>query len=614
LTIRNTGSCTGSSSREINLSDARFGEALALHRAGRLEAAVAVYEEILAAEPDHTNALNNLGTCLIDFGRAEAAIDILSRGVALAPADADLLNNLGNALQRAHRAEDAVTHFEAASANDPDNAVIRLNLAKTLLRLGDYGRGVEQLDRARTLDPQSAPIAFADLLALPVIYESETQIETARARFENKLSALEAGSWALSDPAAEVGLSNFYLPYQGVNDRDLQERLAALYLKACPNLQFTAPHCASKPNIDGRKIRIGFVSAHLGSHTIGKLFRGLIQGLDPNVFETTVFHLGPDRRDADADLRSLSESVDGFVPVPSGLRHAQTLIASHETDVLYYLDIGMEPTSYFLAFARLAPVQCASWGHPVTTGIPNVDYFLSWSLHEPGSAAEHYSETLKLFEGFCTSYASPVFEERPPERAALGVPAGGTLYVCPQSLFKFHPADDALWGEILRRDPTGQLIIPGGQQMGWGRLLKERFERTVPDVADRIDVLPRLSGGDFLKLLQTADVVLDTPRWSGGSTSFEAFAAGKPIVTLPGEFMRGLFTVGLYRQMGLEELVPDSQDAYVDLAVRLGTDQTERARCEALVQDRSTLLFNNSETVETHSEFFRETLNGLGHG
>ena len=75
------------------------------------------------------------------------------------------------------------------------------------------------------------------------------------------------------------------------------------------------------------------------------------------------------------------------MPIPSVLKQAQELIAAYEPDILYYPDIGMEPVSYFLAFARLAPVQCACWGHPVTSGIPNIDYFLSWSIHEPAGSA-----------------------------------------------------------------------------------------------------------------------------------------------------------------------------------------------------------------------------------
>ncbi len=594
-----------------NLSENTFGDALAHHRTGRLEEAVEAYGSVLADSPDHPDVLNNLGACLIDLGRAESAVEVLSRAAEFSPADADILNNLGNALQRAHRAEEAVARFEAAAESDPGNPMIRVNLAKTLLRLGAYEEGCHQLTRARSLDPASAPIAFADTLALPVIYDSIDQVEVARMRFEEKLAELEAGTWSITDPAAEVGLSNFYLPYQGRNDRDIQERLAAAYLKACPALDYVAPHC--RPGVARRegRVRIGFVSTHFSGHTIGKLFRGLITGLYRSTFDVTVFHPCPDLREIDPDLRDLSEAVDTFVPISPGLEAAQTLIASFEQDILYYPDIGMEPVSYFLAFARLAPVQCAGWGHPVTTGIPAIDHFLSWRLHEPVGAADHYSEPLTLFDGFCSAYVRPEFNGMT-DRKALGIPEGGTLYLCPQSLFKVHPGDDQLWGDILRRDPNGRIVFLGGQQARWADRLKARFDRTFPDVAGRIIILPRLSGTDYLQVLQIADVILDTPRWSGGNTSFEAFAAGKVIVTLPGDHMRGLFTTGLYRQMGLEDLVPASTDAYVEMAVHLGSDLEKRSRQEARIQERSSRIFNNKDTLDTHSRFFEEALRAAG--
>ena len=61
---------------------------------------------------------------------------------------------------------------------------------------------------------------------------------------------------------------------------------------------------------------------------------------------------------------------------------------------MFYADLGMDIRTYFLAFARLAPVQCVTWGHPDTTGIPNMDYFISSDLIEADGAEKHYSETL----------------------------------------------------------------------------------------------------------------------------------------------------------------------------------------------------------------------------
>jgi predicted O-linked N-acetylglucosamine transferase (SPINDLY family) len=69
--------------------------------------------------------------------------------------------------------------------------------------------------------------------------------------------------------------------------------------------------------------------------------------------------------------------ADRVVTLSKNIFNAQRIIAREEMDLLFYTDIGMDPETYFLSFARLAPVQCVTWGHPDTTGVPNVDYFLS---------------------------------------------------------------------------------------------------------------------------------------------------------------------------------------------------------------------------------------------
>ena len=202
----------------------------------------------------------------------------------------------------------------------------------------------------------------------------------------------------------------------------------------------------------------------MGNHTIGKLFRGLIKGLDLKKFEIILFHLGSDRRAKDEDLDALSSYVDDFALVPSQYSKGREIIANYEVDILYYMDIGMEPLGYFLAFSRLAPIQCVTWGHPVTTGIPNIDYFISWKINEPHDAKSHYSEELILFEGFSTYYSPPDYESLEYDRGEFGLNADENLYVCPQSLFKFHPSFDPILVDILCSDDRARIIILDGQQ------------------------------------------------------------------------------------------------------------------------------------------------------
>ena len=72
-------------------------------------------------------------------------------------------------------------------------------------------------------------------------------------------------------------------------------------------------------------------------------------------------------------------------------------ISKDNLDVLIYLDIGMSPRIQILASLRLAPIQCTTWGHPVTSGLKNIDYFFSSELMETKDSQKYYSEKLAYF-------------------------------------------------------------------------------------------------------------------------------------------------------------------------------------------------------------------------
>ena len=132
---------------------------------------------------------------------------------------------------------------------------------------------------------------------------------------------------------------------------------------------------------------------------------------------------------------------------PRALDGARRQIAAAELDIVFYPDIGMEALTYFLAFARLAPVQCVTWGHPVTTGIPALDHFVSSELLEPDGAESHYAERLVRLPRLPACVARPARPSAHGDRDHLGL-GPGRLYVCPQSLFKLHPDFDDVLGEF----------------------------------------------------------------------------------------------------------------------------------------------------------------------
>ncbi|MGR3303745.1 MAG: O-linked N-acetylglucosamine transferase family protein, partial [Candidatus Scalindua sp.] len=264
-----------------------------------------------------------------------------------------------------------------------------------------------------------------------------------------------------------------------------------------------------------------------------------------------------------------------------------------------------------LAFSRLAPVQCVTWGHPVTTGIPNIDYFISSDKSEPPGAEDNYSERLILPDRLTTYYYRPELPEEPRSREYFSFLEEQNLYVCPQTIFKFHPDFDDVLGSLLRQDTRGLLVLIEGKQKHWTKLLQDRFSSAFPDVFDRVKFLPMMPTKDFLSLLKLADVILDTPYFGGGNTSLESFACGAPIVTWPGEFMRDRLTLALYKQMGIMDCVADNARSYLDIAFRLANDKTWREEIRDKIRANSDCLFEDIEAVHELERFFEMTVENV---
>jgi protein O-GlcNAc transferase len=591
--------------------------------AGDARSGIAHYRRALALDPEYADACNNLGVALQSIGLFDEAATALRRAVELRPDAPGPLVNLGNALRALGRPEDAIAQFRHAIAIAPNLVEAHNNLGNALKALRRYDAAVECYDKALALrpdfseahfnrglvlairgDPEGAVEALGHAIAirpdpryrlawagvLPVVPRSLSDMQAWHTRFAEEIAALIGEKVKLPGTPLETPVMNFYLAYRGENDRELMVRLSCLFRQAYPWLQWTAPHCADgivrEPN---RRIRLGFFSAYLYDHAVAWSIRGLLEELPKERFEIVLFTI----RQAEGEVMpEVASAADRVVMLPRSVVRARGLIAEERLDVLTYADIGMETLSYALAHARLAPVQCATWGHPVTTGIATVDYYFSSDLAEPDDAADHYSEGLVRLAGVQCCYRRPAFPEdrRPP---AADLPAGATIYLCPQSLFKIHPDMDRPLAEILRRDPTGVMLFFEGTDKVITDRLRARWREPFADVVGRVRFLPRVSVDRFLAILASADVLLDTWPFGSGNTSYQGFAAGIPIVTLPGRYLRGRGTLAHYRHMGFTDCVAETPDAYVEIAVRLGTDREFHRRISAMIREHGPVLFDD---------------------
>jgi protein O-GlcNAc transferase len=257
-----------------------------------------------------------------------------------------------------------------------------------------------------------------------------------------------------------------------------------------------------------------------------------------------------------------------------------------------------------------ASLQCVSFGHPDTTGILTLDYFISNDLYEPDGAARHYTERLFLLEGLPTLayYFRPQEPAAPLSKAEIGLAPSDHLYVCAQTLFKLHPEFDQLMAGILRADADARIVLIEGQYRGWTERLKSRFGRTLGALAERVSFIGRADSVQYLALLQMADVALDTIHFNGMNSSLEALAMGTPVVTWPRHLQRGCHTQAMYRCMELDAHIARDGQEYIDSAVSIATNPDHREALRRTLRERNVVLFENRRVVTEFERFFETAL------
>ncbi len=575
----------------------------------RLDDAVRAFNFALSIDPGYPLAHFNLARIQKLRGDAPRALEHALAAVRGDPAHVDAWLLIGDLHAQKRETAQALAAYASAKKAAPGNLRAGLALAEAIAASGGFDEARAEARRLSAQFPESLRAALPAALLLPQVYSGREQLERVRAEYEQGLARLEESASALRFSRPETALTdavwtNFYLAYQGRDDVEMQKRygtfLRSVLQPAVPG--FFEPR--ARRGAAGR-IRVGFLSHFFFNCTAGRYFAPWITHLDRERFETFVYYTNPWIAE---DTRAIAAAAASFRHLPGRPLHtlAQHVLAD-ELDVLVYPELGMHPETFTLASLRLAPVQVAGWGHPNTTGHPEIDWFVSCESMEPPETQRYYSERLALLPGLGTRYAIPRTDSTR-SRADFGLPEDRTLYLVPQSLFKIHPDNDEMIARVLESDPNGAAVIFASHHpnitSAFATRLAAAFERHGLDIHERTCFLaPFQPHGEYLRLNQLCDVMLDTVHWSGGNTSLDALASGLPVVTLPGAYMRGRQSQAMLRALDAPELVTATVDDYVSTAVRLGTDREERGRIAGRIHANLGNLFERDEPVRALESF-----------
>lgn len=547
-----------------------------LFQQAKWQEAIDYYEKIIEAQTGTPELYWCLSECFRQLNRPERASSILQEGI-------QIYGTVGN------------FYF---------SAIINLQLN------GYIQESLSCANTACQLLPHDYTFKLLKNLLLPIIYQTSEEINLHRQRFIKGLqtliqqTSLETPEEQKNALAGIARFTNFYLSYQNQNDRELLGQYGTLVhqIMAANYPNWIAP-LSMPPLKDNQKIRIGYVSNYFHAYSGTLWLTGWLRYCDKENFEIYCYYIGDY---IDPVTQQFQNSSDVFHHFPHNLEATCEQIIADQLHILVFPEIGMNPQTLQIAALRLAPIQCVAWGHPVTSGLPTMDYFLSSELMESEKAQDHYSETLIRLPNIGVSYPKPYIPTVTKTRADFQLRDDAVIYLCCQAPFKYLPHYDFVFAEIARRVPQSQFLFLRGH------LLKPRLNRAFAEVGLKSEdycvfrTIPERF--DYLMINLLSDVYLDTFSWSGGNTTLEAIACNLPVVTCPGEFMRTRHSDSFLKRLGVTDTIAQNEAEYIEIAVKLGLDPTWRRHVADRMNERHNYLYDDKACIAGLEALYKQVV------
>ena len=594
-----------------NYADVYYNLGNTLKKLEEHQKAITSYEKAIQINPNYADVYYNLGNTLKELGEHQKAQNCYKKVIQINPNHYKAYNNLGSLFNELEEHEKAKNCYEKAIQINPNYVNAHNNLGNIFKKLGEHKKAKDCYEKSIKIEPGNLTSHWLSMNIFPVIYKNIEEIDQYKKNFVKSIKKvnllLETQSkYSKKQLVNAINSStNFYLHYQGGDVLKLQQNYADLIEQITQNI-YQEFHKEITKNISSKNIKIGFVSSFFKNHTVCKLFKNWALKLDKKYFTRFVYYVG---NKFDHTTNQIKQNVDYFFN-HTDVDRLINQISKDNLDVLIYLDIGMKPIIQILSSLRLAPIQCNTWGHPVTSGFKNIDFYLSGELMEDQNSQRYYSEKLILLPNLGINYDFPNLANI--KKPNILNKSNKTIFFNLQSLFKLLPQDDHIYLDILKKNSNCFFWFINGKKNSVTSIFKDRisklFKKEGYDFERYSYFHPKCSEEEFLGLVEESDVILDSLNWSGGNTSLEAISLNKPIITYPTAFMRGRHTYGILKILDIQETIAISKKNYVEIAVKLASDNKFRKSIIDKIKKNKNKLFNDVEPLNSLEEVIRKKL------
>jgi len=510
--------------------------------AGRLAEAESLCRQILAVQPNSPQVIQTLGIIACTQARNAEGIGWFEQAARLDPTVPAYHANLGLALATEGRMDEALHAYQRALELGPGPALLYNNYGNAL-------RGVGRMDEALAVYRHAALIAsssldMSNLLWFLHFHPASTPklILDEHVRWDHRFAQ------RLLDPAMRHS-----------NDRS-----------------------------PDRRLRIGYVSADLREHPVGRFIAPVLAHHDRSVFEIFCYSDTP-RHDA------LTKRLVGYASTwrdiaPLTEEDLAAVIRQDSIDIL--VDLALHSGgSRLLTFARKpAPVQVSWLGYPATTGLSAMDYRLTDPyLDPPGEGDEYYTEQSVRLPNSFWCYEPPV--EQTSVNPLPATSRGSITFGSFNNTCKVNDVVLELWARAMQAVPGSRLLLLMPEGAARSRVMQKLTGSGIEQ--SRIDFVPRQKRQQYLELYQQVDVALDTFPYTGHTTTQDSLWMGVPVVSLRGQTAVSRGSLSVLSNVGLPWLVAESPENFVSLAVQICSDLPRLAELRSSLRPRmmqSTLM------------------------
>ena len=573
--------------------------------------AIQSFEAAIRLNPNLAVAFNSLGNAYTELAKYKQAFQAFDFALQINPHYLDAYLNYGISLKKAKQYAQSIKCFDHAVATSLHHARSYFLLGEVYYDMGNIESSSINLRKCLELDPQNIDSQFALTIAqIPKVFSSTEELQQSRRNFSdelNKLRYLKNSDEAPEDIVTYIGRHPFYLAYQEEHNTSLLNEYGDVCTRSVKPIQDILNESKVPLKKNSGKICIGIVSHFFCDHPVWHaITKGWIKHLNPEIFEIHIFNTNgiEDQETELAKNRATSYSRNN-----ESTLDIATAILNKQLDALLYPEIGMDATSKALACLRLAPVQVVSWGHPETTGLPTIDYFLSGASFEPIDAEDNYRERLITLPGLGTYFELETIKHIELNLSELGIDANRPILLCAGSPSKYSPLNDEIFIEIARCLGNCQFIFFSFQKE-LTEILRNRLYKAFNAVnlkpEQYIQFVPFLRKEEFYSLLLKADLYLDTIGFSGFNTAMQAIACDLPIIAKEGRFMRGRLAQALLRLLGLDELVVSTNQEYVAIVVKLIQNNELLKSYKNKISKNKFKLFNDIKPIKALGIFLSQ--------